>query len=306
MTTPVFEPASLSEFLLKAFPREYVSASSLKMAVKCPEQWRRRYVLGHKAPPNANMLWGGADHKAVAVSYQQKIESEKDLPVDEVKELFAAEVEKKVDEAGGAGEVEWSGRDYEDKTPLASVSFVKDRGTKLVGMYQEQVASVTFPLTVEQEFLVPLNGLPPVKGFIDLTAQRMEVLSGTDDERPGPRFVVERKTKGVNQPPAPEDRFQARLYELASGLPVEFQVSVKSAQPRVVVHEPQPLSSTENTLRSLKRTVLELASYYTLYGEDQPWPDHGRLHPWGCGTPQRPMCGFLSTCPFWHPEFWPK
>ncbi len=300
----VFEPIALDEFLLKFFPREYVSASSLKMFVRCPEQWRRRYVLGHKSPPNSNMLWGGADHRAVGFNYQQKIESERDLPVKEVKERFSYELDMGVEHA--EGEIEWSGRDLEGKTPKQAHDFILDRGANLVGAYQEQVAPITQPLTVEQEFLLPIDGLGvPVKGYVDLTAKRrgnaiFAPAMGTEPHFEKP-FVVERKTKGTNQPPAPDDRFQARVYELATGLPVEFQVSVKSAQPKVTLHEPLPLSSEKSTIESLKRAVLGIATCYSLYGEEQPWPDNGRLHPFSCS-----YCGFRESCPWWDPQWWPK
>ncbi len=290
-----FEPVALDDFLLKFFPREYVSASSLKMYVRCPEQWRRRYVLGHKAPPNSNMLWGGADHRAVGANYEQKIQSEKDLPVKEVQERFATELDEGIAQADD--EIEWAGRDLEGKTPAQARDFILDRGANLVGMYQEQVAPTTFPLTVEQEFLLPIDGLGiPVKGYVDLTAFHGEVDVGAD-----PPIVIERKTKGSNQPPAPDDRFQARVYELATGLPVEFQVSVKTAQPRVTIHEPLPLSSVKSTTESLRRMVLGIAHCYTVYGEEQPWPDHGRLHTFACS-----FCGFRETCPWWDPQWWPK
>ncbi len=303
MTT--FAPVALDDFLLRFFPREYVSASSLKMYVRCPEQWRRRYVLGHKAPPNSNMLWGGADHRAVGANYEQKIESEKDLPVKEVQERFATELDEGIAQADD--EIEWAGKDLEGKTPAQARDFILDRGANLVGMYQEQVAPVTFPSSVEQEFLLPLDGLPPVKGYIDLTASRVlaepKVVT-PDSFVPGllaEEFVVERKTKGTNQPPAPDDRFQARVYELATGLPVEFQVSVKTAQPKVTIHEPLPLSSVKSTTESLRRMVLGIAHCYTVYGEEQPWPDHGRLHTFACS-----FCGFRETCPWWEPQWWPK
>ncbi len=295
-----FEPVALDEFLLKFFPREYVSASSLKMYVRCPEQWRRRFVLGHKAPPNSNMLWGGADHRAVGANYEQKIQSEKDLPVKEVQERFATELDEGIAQADD--EIEWAGRDLEGKTPAQARDFILDRGANLVGMYQEQVAPVTFPLTVEQEFLLPVDGLGvPVKGYVDLTAQRegpWPVAYPSPVQAP---FVVERKTKGSNQPPAPDDRFQARVYELATGLPVEFQVSVKTAQPRVTIHEPLPLSSVKTTTEALRRMVLGIATCFSLYGEEQPWPDHGRLHTFACS-----FCGFRETCPWWEPQWWPK
>lgn len=308
MSSTLFEPASLDDFLLNIYPGEYVSASSLKMFVRCPEQWRRRYLLGHKAPPSAALVWGGADHKAVGANYEQKIASEKDLPVGEVQEMFVHELEKGLDDNGGAQEILWDGKDFADKTPEQGTALVKDRGVKLVAAYQEQIAPALFPETVEQEFLLPVDGLPiPVKGYIDLTAKRPVLpMFGGETMAPddGP-FVVERKTKAQNRAPGPEDRFQARLYELATGLPVEFQVSVKTAAPRVVVHEPLPLEPASRTVQALKRAVLGIASCYALYGPEQPWPDNGRVNT-SFGGPSCDFCSYKSSCGWWHEEHWPR
>ncbi len=304
MTTLVFEPASLGEFLLKGFPsletsdgHQHISASSLKMFVRCPEQFRRRYILGHKAPPSGAQLWGRADHKAVEVNYEQKISTMEDLPVAEVQERFATEVEQAI--AGVDEEISWDGALFKEKTESQAIALVKDRGTALVGIYQQQIAPAIFPVTIEEEFLLPLNGCPPIKGRIDLKAKRFDLFT-TETQIANP-FNIERKTKAQNRAPGKDDLFQSRIYELVNGLPVEFQVSVKSTSPRVSIHDPQPLEPPERTREALKRVVLSIASCASIYGDEQPWPDHGRMHDWACG-----FCSFQTSCPWWHPEFWPK
>jgi len=291
---PQFEPTSLTEILLKIFPREYVSASSLKMAVRCPNQWRFRYVLGRKEPPSAALLWGGADHKAAEHNYAQKIASEKDLPVKEIKEFFAAELDKRVEEDGGAEEVEWKGKDISEKTPKEAHAFVKDRGTDLVACYHEQVAPTIFPVTVEEEFLFPIDGLPPIKGYVDIVGQRRDALM-TEPSEP---FIVERKTKSANRLPSPEDRLQGRIYQLVKPLPLEFQVSVKTQVPKVILHEQTLPEPHDLAVESVKQTILALASFYALYGPDDPWPDWGRSHEM-FGKPACEFCGFKPNCEWW-------
>ncbi len=280
-----FEPVALDDFLLRGFPREYISATSLKMAVRCPNQWRFRYLLGWKEPPSSALLWGGADHAAVEHNYAQKIESERDLPVSEVKDFFATTLDEKVEEAGGAGEVSW--KQDEDQAS------VKDRGVELVAVYHEQVAPEIFPLTVEEEFWFPLDGLPPLKGYVDIVGSRQNLLM---PERSSP-FIVERKTKAQNRPPSLEDQLQARIYQLVKPLPLEFQVSVKT-KPRVVIHEQQPPEPHGLAVESVRQTILALASFYALYGPDDPWPDWGRTHE-QFGKSACEWCGFKPNCEWW-------
>ena len=295
-----FQPQALDELLVRLFPRERISASSLKMFQRCPEQWRRRYILGHKAPPAGALLWGSADHEAVGANYAQKIDTGTDLPVPEVQEMFVASLEQRVETA--EDEILWDGKIYAGKTEEQAIALTKDWGASLVGAYQEQVAQTTWPVSVEQEFTLPLDGLPPVTGFIDLTAR----------DEPGDIFEsfvatqsVERKTKGSNSAPGPDERFQARVYELVTGLPTRFDVSVKGSSPKVVVHEPEPVQPPSRTIEALRRAVLGIASCFALYGEEQPWPDNGRTIPLKFGM-ACDLCGYRSSCGWWHEEYWPK
>lgn len=298
MTNTLFEPASLSDFLLRVFPKEHLSASLAKQWVKCPEQVRRVKFLGHKAKPSAAMEWGSADHDTAGFNYQQKIITEKDLPAAELQEHFVNEFEQRVENLGGPDEIEWDGdKDFAGKTPKQGVTVVKDKGVKLVSVYREQIAESLFPLTVEEELFFQPEGLPlPVKGYIDVTARRRDGITG---EMSGP-MILERKTRGSLREPKPEDKFQARVYQLAKPLPAEFHISSRP-NAKVGTWNGDPIEVPERTVASLKAVLLEIAACWSLYGLDHPWPDRGRLHDWACS-----YCALKPTCPWWHEEWWPR
>src|SRR5262245_36201945 len=108
MAERVFTPRTHDE-LSEEWPKEldHVSASSLGMFVRCPEQWRRRYCLNERRPPAAVSLWGRADHAAVEADLAHKLFEGEHLPVPEVMERFVVEFEGQLDKEGGLSEVDF-------------------------------------------------------------------------------------------------------------------------------------------------------------------------------------------------------
>lgn len=258
----------------------HLSASQVSMFQRCPEQYRRRYVLGEKERPGAALVWGSADHYAHEQNFTQKITSGTDIPAGEVQDAFAEGFDQAVDRNGGESEVEWG-----DDKPGA----LKDAGAKLVAVYHETVSPSVQPVAVEEKFVVELPGVPvPVLGYMDV---RTELAA------------VERKTAKQKPPggaPKPEWRIQGLLYQSVSGLPVEWHVSVKTKTPAIYTPE------TESQLRLpyvddmvggaralVGNTARTIAAVWREFGPDEPWP--GALtHPWACG-----FCGFRPSCRWW-------
>ncbi len=294
----VFEPVALDEFLLKFFPEGHISVSQAKQDAKCPEQFRRVRVLGHKARPSAALEWGSADHETAGFNYEAKITTEADLPVAELQEHFVNGFEERVETLGGPSEIDWDGdKDFDGKTPEQSVTVVKDKGVKLVKAYREQIAEQFFPETVEEQILFEPKGLGiAVKGYIDVVARRYDPLLKEFSEP----MILERKTRSQIRGPKPEDIFQARVYQLARPLPAEFHISARPTA-RVRTFNGFPVENPRGTIALLRSTLLEIAGYWALYGPDQPWPGRGKLHDWACG-----FCAFKPTCAYWDAQWWPK
>src|SRR5262245_8037030 len=165
-----FNPATYS---FEEWPPEldHISASSLSMFTRCPEQWRRRYALGERRPPVMVGLWGRADHKAIEADLSNKLFEGEHLPVDDVRELFVVEFEAQLDREGGLSEVDFGRKVGTDDAKRALFARSKDNGAYLAGLYREQVSPTLSPLTLEQQFTLSLPGLPvPLVGYTDLTA----------------------------------------------------------------------------------------------------------------------------------------
>jgi len=262
--------------------REHLSASSLRMLATCPEQFRRVYLKGERQRPGAALVWGSADHYAHEQNFFQKIESHTDISEDDVKRAFAEGFDRSIDQNGGEAEVDWGS----DKA-----GELKDRGVKLAAVYHQQVSPRVQPTAVEKNVRLELPGIAvPVVGRIDIETAA---------------HLIEGKTATAKKSkPEPQWRLQGSLYQLATGLPLEWHVKTKTKVPAVYTPAEEPglrlvasqllLDATVERVRRLVATMLTL---HEAYGPDEPWPTGAPDYGWACD-----YCGFRPTCAWWKDE----
>ena len=77
-----------------SLPREHISVSQINMYLHCPASYYYRYVMDLVIPPKVALTRGTAVHSGIEFNYTQKMETEKDLPLEEVKEYTAAVFEE--------------------------------------------------------------------------------------------------------------------------------------------------------------------------------------------------------------------
>lgn len=250
----------------------HLSASQLAMAQRCPEQWRRRYLLGLKERPAAALVWGRADHEAHAVNFTQKIDSHRDLPVSDVRDAFA----EAFDHAAAETDVDWG-----DDRP----GDLKDQGAELVSVYHRTVSPGVQPTAVEHKFELHIPGVPvPVIGYVDVI----------EDWRAIERKTAKRKETVVK----PRWRLQGLLYQLSERKPIEWHVSVKTKTPAVYTPDTEPglrleSAGLETTRRMVATRAAQLVSLYERFGPDEPWPD-ALSDDWACS-----YCAWRPVCAWW-------
>lgn len=137
-------------------PVDYLSLSSLKAFMKCPEAWRRRYIDKELEPPSGKMVLGGAAGASLAQHYGRIIESGEGLSTEDLLDEFSSEW----DDRTGREEVEW-GKD--------TAGELKDSAAGALAAYHTQIAPAIVPVSVEREFELSWPGVEWVlTGFIDL------------------------------------------------------------------------------------------------------------------------------------------
>lgn len=301
-----FDPTPIEEIVHKWPPElDHLSASSLKMAVRCPEQWRQRYLLNKKEPPALALMLGGADHKAIEKSMAQKIETHTDLPVGEVRSAFVEEIERRVDSVGGINEVVVKGAD--DKPSRIKVYDEERRhGQEVVAAYHTQVSPQFQPLTVEESFSIEVPGLPvKVIGYIDITAERVRPGQETlvpdewQTDYMGQRVIDRKRRSNAKKKPEPDWVMQNEIYQIVKPVPFDYHISVATKTPYCILPEQAPdlrvpVAPLERSTLLLKQIAAEIGFLYMRFGPDHPWPTKGKLHPWACG-----YCGFRKDCWGW-------
>jgi len=261
--------------------RPTITPSKLDTYFRCGEQYRRRYVLGERVPPGVALVKGSAVHKAVEVNYAQKVESHVDLPLGDLEQAAAAEVDTRV-----AGEGLMLTPEEEQRGAARVRGEVVDRAVVLTGLYHKQVAPGVQPVMVERTVRIALPGRP-----YDFNG-RLDVVDSTGSVRDTKTSSKRKQQSEVDRSDALTYYYAAYAHEVGS-LPrnVVLDVLIDKARPEV-----QQLTSTRtarDTQVFVNRVNAMLAGV-----EAQVYPPAPLGH-WVC-SPR--FCGYWWSCPYVNSE----
>jgi hypothetical protein len=263
-------------------PVRHLSASSIGLASKCPEQWRRKHLLKEEDVASTALVIGNAFHETVRRNFETKMKEGVDLPEAEVTEVFLdcwnTHVAKQLERGG----IDW-GTSNPSEAALKALQISKQ--------YIAEVAPRIMPLAVEQRFnakLIP--GLPvPILGFIDLVTEGMVV-----DYKTSSRAIKSMKADWM---------IQGRIYQMVTGKDFGWHVITKAKEPSIwtPLESPDlllPYSSQgiEEAQRHVRTIGWTLNHYYLTLGWENPWPTSG-LYSGACA-----MCPMVRACPAWKRE----
>lgn len=140
---------------------EHVSYSSMSMAIKCGEQFRRRYLENEIIPPGVALIRGSSVHRTNELNMKQKIESREDLPLGDLKDCTRdAYVERAKD--GIYLTKEEQGR----KAALLNDGL--NQALRATEIYRNDFAPSVQPTAVERRFKIDVGLELPILGYIDL------------------------------------------------------------------------------------------------------------------------------------------
>jgi PD-(D/E)XK nuclease superfamily len=263
-------------------PIEHLSATSLGMLARCPEQFRQRYVLGRKERPGEALVIGTAVHLAAEQNFAQKIASHADLPAHEILAWYDdVGFPQALDEREEAGdEVIWN----------TSPDGARERGRAITYAYHGVVSPRIQPLATESRVEANFGAPVPVIGYSDV-----ETVDKIIDIKTGNK--ARRQIK-------PEWRIQAGIYSTIAQKPVDFHcVSATETTHKASILTPLespelsiwlPPEAREETKRNVRVMAAMAQNFMDAIGPDDPWPTLGQVHPWACG-----YCGFRAGCPAW-------
>jgi len=281
----------------------HLSATSIGMFRRCPEQFRHRYILGEKERPGEGLVIGSAFHEGVEFNYAQKIESHVDRPTAEVVEyLQDVGIPKVLEEQGGADEISWDSGDA-----VKGVDTMRLDAERILIRYHEDVVPRLQPLALEEELYIRDPRLVvPILGYIDVRTGYLDAdLEGGGEDIWVPDRVIDTKTgKQSVSKLKPSWMLQATLYSAMTSLPVEYHSISRAKTPKIttglespdMVFTPNEVK-TENVIKSAAQIANMIAWMYTTYGPDETWPTMGRFADWSMSFSPCTNCGWRKVCP---------
>ena len=278
----------------------HLSATSIGMFRRCPEQFRHRYILGEKERPGEGLVIGSAFHEGVEYNYAQKILSHEDRPTAEVVEyLQDVGVPKVLEEQGGADEISWDSGDA-----VKGVDLMRRDAERILIRYHEDVVPRLQPLSLEEQLYIHDPRLRvPIIGYVDVrTGYAVEM--DTTTEWVADRVIDTKTGKQSVSKLKPSWMLQSTIYGAMTGLPIEYHSISRAKVPKIttglesadMVYHPDPVK-TENVINTAAQIGEMIAWMWTTYGPDETWPTMGRFADWSMSFSPCTNCGWRKVCP---------
>lgn len=210
--------------------KPHYSATQINMMIRCPAQYRFRYIEGYIEPPKSSRVEGRAYHKGLEHNYSQKIQSWKDLPVDDVKDAFVTTFDEEI------RGVEWNKDEVSEGVEKVK-GRLKDEGLGLLETYQRDLAPQIQPKEVEVETSIEFDNVPYIiKGYIDLIDDK-EIIRDHKTAKQTPSRAKDSDGNPIKNEyilPA-RDLHQGCLYAISRNAKgISFDYAVKLKTPKIV------------------------------------------------------------------------
>jgi hypothetical protein len=253
---------------------EAIHQSTLNTALRCGEQFRRRYVNGEIIPPSIAAGRGRALHKANEINCKQKARTKIDLPADALKDAARDSYVKEFRDNGV-----FLSRDEQPRKHELLNQGLTDCLT-MVGLYHREVAPEILPIDTERKFIIDIGLALPLAGTMDIVqAGRIDDLKGA-----GKSWSEGQIAKEI------QPIFYSMAYEHEFDQRPEFYyhvlVALKSGPKRQV----QRQVASDNQYRALLAKI-HLFIHMLNSGVFPPADPTA----WVCSEK---YCGYYTTCPY--------
>jgi CRISPR/Cas system-associated exonuclease Cas4 (RecB family) len=223
-----------------ALPKAHLSISQVNMFLRCPTQYKFRYVDDHMRPPGVATALGSGGHAALEVTHHHLVDHDIPAPTEQLLDCFSDKFK----------EISQTIEDWEEEKP----GTIKDKGIALVRMYNEKMAPTVKPQVdahgsrgIEKKFELTVSGVPML-GYIDLIDANADIAMSHEELKQiqaimGPKWVAEDlrtaiadfKFVGKTMAQSMVDgSLQLTMYSLATGIAaVRFDQMIKTKIPKV-------------------------------------------------------------------------
>lgn len=272
-TSAVAQAPASAEVALEVpqrLPVSTLSVSSMRLFWKCPERWRRQYVLGEREPASGALVIGRAGGAALSAFFRGRLEGQ-ELQASEVDDVFVAEFD-----ADAVAAL------FSEDEPAEKM---REQGREAVAAYLDKMAPELRPAAVERRIRMQFPG----------AGWRFVSYLDVEDER---GFVVDVKIRKKHVSGAEADGDpQASTYLVArmmEGRPAKAFVfhsgrrgSIRGDRWIAVETRRSP-----EQLYAFERRIAQTARAIARCEQSGDWP-LSSPEGWWCG----PTCPFHASCP---------
>jgi len=242
------------------------------MALRCGEQFRRRYISNERIPPGIAAGRGTGVHKANDVNLRQKVITERDMGISDLKDAARDGFVHAFDNG-----VFLSKDDVASKNVLLNDGL--NQTLKLTELYREKVSPSIQPIEVERKFVIDVGLAMPLSGIMDIQRHRK-----IDDLKTSSRKWPDDRIKTEIQP-----IFYSLAHEMETGIRPQFNYRILN------------INKGGDAKLQVQSITAEEKHYRALFAKIQVMIDmiqSGTYMPanptaWWCSEK---WCGYWSTC----------
>lgn len=250
-----------------------IHQSTLSMALRCGEQFRRRYIMNEIIPPSIAAARGTGLHRANEVNLKQKVYSKVDLPVsdllDAARDTFFEKLKDGV----------FLPKDEQDEKK-SLINHGLNQTLNLTDLYHEKVAPDIQPIEVERPFRIDIGLELPLAGQID-----HEQSGRVDDLKTSTRTWVADRIKHEIQPV-----FYSLAHEMEFKKRPEFRYHILIALKTQTRHQIQARTCTRDDYNALTARIVMFIKMLRS-GVFLP----AEIGSWYCSEK---WCGYWTTCKY--------
>jgi hypothetical protein len=249
-----------------------IHQSNLGTALRCGEQFRRRYIEGERIPPGVAAGRGTGVHNANDVNLSQKVITGFDLPLSDLKDA-ARDGFVRAFRNG----IFMAKEDIPSKDKILNDNL--NDTLKLTGLYLDKVAPLIIPVEVERRFRIDVGLDFPLAGMIDIERhQKVDDIKTT-----GRKWADDQITKEI------QPIFYSYAVEHETGTRPQFNYHIlKITKGGELGNQIQSIRATDENYRSLFAKI-NMMIHSIKSGVFMP----ANPSSWWCSAR---WCGYYSTC----------
>lgn len=255
--------------------KEAIHWSHLSMFMRCAEQYRRRYKLGHIIKPGIALIIGSSTHKSIEKNMKNYMKTGEFLPLEAILDIARDSVMHKWDKEGIS-----LTPDEREKGERAIRAKAIDMTIGLSSLHRKELAPTIKPIHVERPWLVEIQGYPyDLKGTIDIQEDNL---------------IIDTKTAG-KAPPKDQihSDHQLTIYAMASNV-IDHKIS--KLRKDILVKKEIPEVEQQFTTRNTKDfdVVLRRIEVFSLAIQAGLYPPSDPSN-WWCSSR---WCGYYNSCKY--------